>query len=142
VSPAKVCLAVQKLGISLELDLWPSVGFLLTRALLWWSSASSGPVVSSYSRVGPSCSACGQHVPGSFLPFLARKGHNLSCPAVVGVDRWFQLLSTAGGLLKMARALHAPIPMTMNPDAGCFVVFWQILVFLFIHSCLCSQFTS
>lgn len=108
----KLCLVVQNLGISLELNLWPLVSFLLTHALSWWSPASSGSVVSSYGRGGPSCSAHGQHVPGSFLLFLARKGHSLLCPAVVGVDRWFQLLSTAGGLLKMAPALHEPAPTT------------------------------
>jgi len=36
----RYCLAVQNFGISLELDMWFSAGFLLLRALPWWSSAS------------------------------------------------------------------------------------------------------
>jgi hypothetical protein len=60
---------------------------------------------------------------GAVLLFLAREGHCLSCAVVVGVDRWFWLLSAAGGLLLMARASHVPAPMTLFPDAAVCGVF-------------------
>jgi hypothetical protein len=132
-------LAVQNLGLSLELDLWSSAGFLLTRALPWWSPASFDPVVSSHGRGGPSCSGSGQHAPGSFLPLPVREGHSLSCPAVVGGDRWFRMSSATGGLLKTACALHASAPAI--PDAGCFCGFLEAsCLFLFFCTFL-SLFT-
>jgi hypothetical protein len=130
----RFCLVVQNLGISLKLDLWHSTGFLFTRALPWWSSASSGLVVSSHNSGGTSFSARGQHATWSFLPLLAHEGHSLSFSVVVGGYQWFWISSAAIGLLQTAQACfgeHVPVPMTTIPNTGCFVVFWQLLVFFF-----------
>jgi hypothetical protein len=69
------------------------------------------------------------------------------------VDRCFQMSSAAGGLLKTAlaphspapattRVLHTPVPVTKIPEAGCFCGYLAAsYIFLFVHPCLCSQFT-
>jgi hypothetical protein len=63
---------------------------------------------------------------------------------VVGGDRWFRMLFVAGGhspSSAMARALHALVPVATIPT-GCFCGFLAAAcIFLFVHSCLCSQFT-
>jgi len=59
-----------------------------------------------------------------FFCFLRVRVHCLSCAVVAGVDRWFRLLSAAGGLLMMACVLHALAPKTSFSDAAVFVVFW------------------
>ncbi len=59
---------------SLVLDLCALARIHPTRASLWWSSASFGPVVTRNGRAVLPCLVCGQHAPGSFLPGPAREG--------------------------------------------------------------------
>lgn len=91
----------------------------MIHASLLWSSASSGPTISSHSRVNLLCSACGQNAPGiSFLEPVC-EGHGLSSR--------FPLVEI-GGFRQSSAAGESPVKAISR--------WWFHLAFLFVFFCL------
>jgi hypothetical protein len=76
---------------------------------------------------------------------LVLEGHSLSFPVVVGGSVLRDVVCcwrASEDTLATACVLHAPVPVTMIPNAGCFCGYLVAsYIFLFVHPCLCSQFT-